>query len=712
MSILSALRQQRGSIDDLAKLPQAMIMQMAQKREIAPEMVAPILSRKAEMMEAVARSKSLQNAGQMPPTVMEQLMAKNVAAENPQSMQQPMQQPMAMDNVGVAQLPIPEREYAGGGIVAFAKGSMIDLDDDEIDPFDDYAKATAAIQRTNAMPVVNMPTAKQSIFSQILPQSYESALAEKGQTPASVRKMMIEGPKKGDYVAPPEERRPRGNHPLESKALEAANRVGLDPNLMLHALYKETGGSKDPATAMSKAGAYGPMQLMASTAKELGVDRKDVDQNIYGGALYLKQMFDKYQDPTLALAAYNAGPGRVDKALRSSQGIASLPRETQNYIVASNRMAGGGEIQHFIKGDLVMGDFGEARRASLPSGSLGNVVDDFGNLVEEKGKKIKTPPKIGAYGKIMGRLPYLGAALTAAEGIDALVESDTGTASEFLDPIAAMQGTQGGYERKIKPNIYKQMAENIKKENTSDPITALYNPPINYGADSEDASTGAAMRQTYNANKTESKTPAEIKSELQMYLEQDAADRKALAQQRSEDKNMALLAAGLGMLGGESPYAFANIGKGGLSGVSYLADANKQRAAEKAALDRNKVAAMHYGNIGDYYKSQTLSREEKAVLAQQKLAETKIQSARDDYKQFSELVGKGFKDKYPMAALNLEDPKNAKLYQDYMAQYAPVLQNLLTIGYPNLPPMGEPQIGTRSLAQQAAAEKAKREANK
>ena len=52
MSITSALHQQNSSIDELAKLPQAMIMQMAQKKEIAPEMVAPILSRKAEMMEA------------------------------------------------------------------------------------------------------------------------------------------------------------------------------------------------------------------------------------------------------------------------------------------------------------------------------------------------------------------------------------------------------------------------------------------------------------------------------------------------------------------------------------------------------------------------------------------------------------------------------------------------------------------------------------
>jgi hypothetical protein len=48
-----------------------------------------------------------------------------------------------------------------------------------------------------------------------MPSSYESALAEKGQTPASVRKMMIDGPKKGDYVMPPIDVPKRGGHKYE-----------------------------------------------------------------------------------------------------------------------------------------------------------------------------------------------------------------------------------------------------------------------------------------------------------------------------------------------------------------------------------------------------------------------------------------------------------------------------------------------------------------
>lgn len=67
--------------------------------------------------------------------------------------------------------------------------------------------------------------------------------------------------------------------------------------------------------AISKAGAAGLGQLMPGTARDLGVsNRFDPKANILGAARYLRQMLDKFGGVHLALAAYNAGPGAVERA--------------------------------------------------------------------------------------------------------------------------------------------------------------------------------------------------------------------------------------------------------------------------------------------------------------------------------------------------------------------------------------------------------------
>lgn len=90
----------------------------------------------------------------------------------------------------------------------------------------------------------------------------------------------------------------------------AAREAGVDPTLLAALVWAESGFRAD---AGSGAGAIGLTQLMPGTARGLGVDPHDPLQNLRGGARYLAQQLDRFGSPSLALAAYNAGPGAVAK---------------------------------------------------------------------------------------------------------------------------------------------------------------------------------------------------------------------------------------------------------------------------------------------------------------------------------------------------------------------------------------------------------------
>lgn len=116
------------------------------------------------------------------------------------------------------------------------------------------------------------------------------------------------------------------NDPIERSIDKAAEKYDL-PQALIKAVIKAE--SNFDANAVSSAGAQGLMQLMPATAQELGVKNSfDIDQNIDGGSRYLRKMLDKFGGNTkLALAAYNAGPGAVEKF------EGNVPyAETRNYI--------------------------------------------------------------------------------------------------------------------------------------------------------------------------------------------------------------------------------------------------------------------------------------------------------------------------------------------------------------------------------------------
>jgi hypothetical protein len=548
MSILSALKMQSNSIDDLAKLPQAMIMQMAQKKQIDKEMLAPILARKAEMMEAVSRSKSLQQPVNQP-SVMEQVMAQNIRAENPANTvpQMPQQMPQQMPpqmpqqmpaETGVAQLPIPQRQYAGGGIIAFAKGDLIDLDEDEDDNdiLAEYAQAMAAGERA----------------------------------------MMMAGPEQGMPVA---RRMPTENAGVGMRyrdPIPAGASKGVEPSgdglarLRAQIMQKESGGrrfDKDGNLLTSSKGALGEMQVMPATARDPGFGIKPArdsspDELRRVGDEYAGVLLNRYKDPIVAMIAYNMGPGATDKWLAAGADPKKLPKETQGYI-RNVSLAKGGEVQHFQVGGQPVD------RSAL--------AEDFISIGKTLGEYLPDLSKIPEYYK----------------DIENYVTKPRITSK---DAEAQPGGFYGGTAKKpisVPP-----------KSSVPEVIEGAGFSPDEMIAGSTRAGTLAAMMKdtTSGMPLPEDKPKAQEKTRLDAFLDQLSSSRKDLAEQRAQDKNMALLAAGLGMLGGTSRYAFENIGKGGLAGVQFMSEANKQRAAEKAALDKAQVTAMRYQDLGDIAK--------------------------------------------------------------------------------------------------------------
>lgn len=128
-------------------------------------------------------------------------------------------------------------------------------------------------------------------------------------------------PLKSPQTSLPLARNPKINEAVE----QAARQYDVDP-LLVHAVIQVESAYNQ--YAISHAGAQGLMQLMPATARSLGVRNSfDVEENIRAGVRHLKDLKDAYKDDRLALAAYNAGAGAVDKY----KWIPPYP-ETQEYV--------------------------------------------------------------------------------------------------------------------------------------------------------------------------------------------------------------------------------------------------------------------------------------------------------------------------------------------------------------------------------------------
>jgi hypothetical protein len=481
--------------EQLKDVPQVKLIDYAKN----PNSVVPQFLALAE----IQRRQSLQRTSGPAPqsSVAEDIMAQEAPV---MAMQAP---------AGVAGLPTrgmytaPE-SLAGGGIVAFSDGGEAE---------EEYEEALARSRRSR-LQGIQEALAEAGAFA-------KNPLAKLENKQAPAQRMAIA--ETASDITPTK----KGSHKYEDLVLAEAQRQGLDPNLARHVLYKETGNLANPESAKSRAGAIGVMQLMPKTAKMLGVDPMDPEQNIRGGVTYLKQMYDKYNDPMLAAAAYNAGPGRLDKALKG-QGIQALPRETRMYIAG---LAEGGEVKRYqIGGNIDPLDFSgtEYEGESMPE-YLRKKKKELVDYLAGKGSVYEKPaPEIQAVQKPpapAGAMPK---------------QSDQAEVRRVDNAIANQQFTyppQGG----IGPT----------------------DAELGVGAQAAAAPKGATSQSYFDT--------------LMKNIEEQAAEAK-----KSGDMNkyLALMQAGFGMMASTSPYAMAGIGQGAMTGVGTYAGLQKETQAQERGL--------------------------------------------------------------------------------------------------------------------------------
>lgn len=176
-----------------------------------------------------------------------------------------------------------------------------------------------------------------------------------------------------------------------------ASKYGIPPSLFEALVRQESGGNPN---ARSPVGAIGYTQLMPATAKSLGVDPTDPQQNLDGGARYLSQQYKKFGRWDLALAAYNAGPGAVSK-------YGGIPpyAETQNYVKSIMGKSGIDSTSAVLQAKAAL-----PNQLGQPSAPAAQVQSPLAALIASAAPSKSTVDILGRLGGTAGRAAQAGQA--------------------------------------------------------------------------------------------------------------------------------------------------------------------------------------------------------------------------------------------------------------------------------------------------------------
>lgn len=519
-----------GRMADAEKLDLAQLQQAVQNGTIPPYIGIPLIQDKARQAQQMQLAQAGQQAQaqQGQPSIAQQIMAQARGVEQLRS-----------------NLPA-EEGYAAGGVIAFASGDLVDDDEEDDEDYTGLSKQERALFEQYMAGIEAQP----ELEGEVAPQ------AEYGISPERTGGIGV-NPEKTSGVGIQYTGK---KHKYENEIRNAARKAGIPEDLFAHMMAKETGGLANPESAVSKAGARGIAQFMPATAKQYGIDPMDINQALPAAAKMVGSLLKHYNgDERLAAMAYNWGQGNVDKWLARGADPAQLPKETANYVRAKEggimALAGGGVIAFEDGGDVDERTKKDREDFLLGAKKLGSAAAD-----------VVTLPVRGVMGAVN---TGIRGARAAGLNIPYIPEEAFGGSSSSMTPY---------YDRYVRANEPKPAAAPAAAPApqglTMDEMVAGSGRPETSGLPKE----GDLERAAYEAEKSKSEDKL---ASLEEMLKERAESAK---NQKQIDAYMAILQAGLGMMGGSSPYAFTNIGKGASTGIEAAMAARKSQIAEENAI--------------------------------------------------------------------------------------------------------------------------------
>lgn len=624
MSIQQGISSQVYKMADAAQTPeqirslQGLLTKSIQDGALPSYVGVPLLGNLNQRLQQVATMNAPQQQQQQPP----------IADEILQQAQHSQQQGL---NGLKSNLPV-EGMY-DGGIVALAAGGDVD----DYDPEDERIEEAEYMQ---ALQHAQDNTA--SMLEEGSPRGFAAATPTAGKeinrTPNIEQNIQKEDILKG--------------HGIEQIIAQAAKQHNLPPELMRNIAMAES--SLNPNAASNRSSAKGLYQFIDSTWAGMGGkqgEQFDPARNAELGAAftrknaeYLKNALGR--DPTYGevYAAHFFGPGTARQLASADQsaGIDAALGNRANAVISANphlrgktvgdvfgglskkagegivALAGGGAVQHFDKGGInAAGNFSNANSddpllgGTMSPTDLSLMQKDNPNAFQRLMRGLTSGPYDGYNNSATAMTPSVRDMPFTKQ------ETPAGAAITYRRQHGASNAPPVSSADLNKPWIasekvdlsklntpYDQLTNDSPNAASQGDIRAFENAQQSRGstAESSDQAVRDAYRQAGPAAPAEGgagQPPASARSPFDDYMERMTRREEDLKQQKEEDKYMSLLAAGLGMMGGTSPFAGANIGQGALAGVANYAQAAKLRGAEQAGIDKNVMMANRYKELGD-----------------------------------------------------------------------------------------------------------------